>query len=156
MKAKLFLISVLIVFSLLPMGLSMAQDPTGNIGEQPQQYIATVTTSLAQIYEQPSTTSRVIGAASQGNRLPLVEAPSAGDEWYLVELRSTALGWIPAADVSVELFEPPAILAPDSATLYITLDTSPGMFDRVGTLFTVLNAGSEGAFIGDEINSLLE
>ncbi|RMG69799.1 MAG: DUF3352 domain-containing protein, partial [Chloroflexi bacterium] len=73
-----------------------------------------------------------------------------------VELRSTALGWIPAADVSVELFEPPAILAPDSATLYITLDTSPGMFDRVGTLFTVLNAGSEGAFIGDEINSLLE
>lgn len=156
MKSKLFLGFLLAAISLLPIGFSFAQDPTGNVIDVEERYIATVTTSVAEIYEQPSTASAIVAAASLGNRLPLVEAPADGDAFYLVELRSTVQGYVSAANVSVELFEAPAVLAPDSATLYITLDTSPGMFDNVGTLFTVLNAGSEGAFIGDEINSLLE
>lgn len=156
MKTKLLLVVVLGALLLLPAGIGMAQDPTGNIEENQERYIATVTSSIAEVYAEPSTGAQIIAAASLGNRLPLVEAPAAGDEWYLVELRSTAQGYVSAANVSVELFEPPAILAPDSATLYITLDTSPGMFDRVDTLFTVLNAGNEGAFIGDEIDSLLQ
>lgn len=156
MKSKLVLGFLLVAISLLPIGYSFAQDPTGSVSDVEERYIATVTTSITEIYEQPSTSSSVLAAASLGNRLPLVEAPEDGDEFYLVELRSTVQGYVSAANVSVELFETPAVLAPDSATLYITLDTSPGMFDRVGTLYTVLNAGSEGAFIGDEINSLLE
>lgn len=117
--------------------------------------LAVVAVSSAEIFQEPdpaSPLSTFTPTRSQGTRMVIVDQV---DGWYQVQLRTAELAWVRMADVGVEPYISPATLIPSDAPFYVTLDISPGFFNRIGALYAILNGSPEEQAISTQVDDML-
>lgn len=98
---------------------------------QLREYIAVVRSDVAPIYANPDANSVRVYALTSGTRVPVI---SRSGDWYQLALRVGLNGWVAADGVAIERYVPPTTLLPQDTALYLSLDTSPLMFDRLGEM----------------------
>lgn len=157
MSAKLTaFILFFILLSALSVGSSFANEAPTYIDLTGQNLMATVTVPSANLRFGPSVNDRVVYGAVNGTRLSVLGATGTdADRWFLIQRTTSDTAWVSAQVVQVERAQLAADLAPDISTMYISLDTSPGFFDRLDNLFTIYNNGFRGLSASGDIDRMI-
>ncbi len=98
----------------------------------------------------PGTQFEHIGRVGRGIRLPVIEYVEDNGGWYHVMLRSAQDAWVASWYVVEEPVVFTSQLAPISSTLFISVDTRPGVFDRLSMverldeMLTIFNGSDAG------------
>jgi Tol biopolymer transport system component/SH3-like domain-containing protein len=153
MKKRFASILILVMLLILP-ALALAQDnsPGSNVKDI-DHFVAVVSVDRANLRTGPSLGHSVVGQVTLGTQLP-IQTISEDGNWYYVEKRNSQRVWISSSVVTLKQFDPASALAPANTALYISLDTSPGMFDRMEDMFTIFSNTSTPV-MSDELNRLL-
>jgi len=117
---------------------------------------ATVVTSQVNLRSGPSENYPVVAHAHQGMHLPVLAMAGDVNGWYEVEPTSGVKGWVASWVVTVGAAEQSDMLAPSKSTMYISVDTSPGFFNRMSDLYTVMNGAAGGTGLGLEFQGNIE
>jgi hypothetical protein len=145
-----------ILLSALSVGSSFANEAPTYIDLTGQNLMATVTVPSANLRFGPSVNDRVVYGAANGTRLSVLGASgTSADRWFLIQRTTGDTAWVSAQVVQVERAQIAADLAPDISTMYISLDTSPGFFDRLDDLFTIYNNGFRGLSASGDIDRMI-
>lgn len=149
-------ILMFILLSALSVGSSFANEAPTYIDLTGQNLMATVTVPSANLRFGPSVNDRVVYGAANGTRLSVLGASgTSADRWFLIQRTTGDTAWVSAQVVQVERAQIAADLAPDISTMYISLDTSPGFFDRLDDLFTIYNNGFRGLSASGDIDRMI-
>jgi len=133
---------------------AFADDSPTVVNLENQHLQATVVSSQVNLRSGPGENYAIVARARQGIRLPVLAMAGDVNGWYEVEASSSQKGWVASWVVNVAAAEQSDSLAPAKSTLYISVDTSPGFFNRMSDLYTVMNGANGGnglslAFQGD-------
>lgn len=154
-KRIVFILGFILLSALLA-GSTFANEAPAYIDLTGQNLMATVTVSSANLRAGPSTNDRVIAGAPSGLRLSVLGATGTGsNRWFLIQRTTSETAWVSSQVVQVERARIAADLAPDISTLYISLDTSPGFFNRLDNLFTIYNNGLRGLSVSGDIDRMI-
>jgi putative component of toxin-antitoxin plasmid stabilization module len=133
-----------------------ANEPLEVVDLSGQHLFATVTVPSANLRTQPSLNGSVRFGAVQGARFSVLGATGSGDNrWFLIQRTTSDTAWVSASVVQVGRASIAADFAPEISTMYISLDTSPGFFDRLDELFTIYNNGFGGISARGDIDQLI-
>ncbi len=148
------LLLVLLVLSLGWSTVAFADDSPSVVNLENQHLQATVVSNQVNLRSGPGENYAIVAHARQGVRLPVFAMAGDINGWYEVEPTSGQKAWVASWVVNVAAAQQSNMLAPSKSTLYISVDTSPGFFDRMSDLYTVMNGSSGGnglslAFQGD-------
>lgn len=153
---RIVFISIFILLSVSLIGSTLANEAPTYIDLTGQNLMATVTVPSANLRSGPSTNDRVLFGAVNGTRLSVLGATGTGsDRWFLIQRTTSDTAWVSAQVVQVERARIAADLAPDISTLYISIDTSPGFFNRLDDLFTVYNNGFRGLSVSTDVDRMI-
>lgn len=157
MSAKrIAFILIFILLSALLAGSTFANEAPTYIDLTGQNLMATVTVPSANLRSGPSTHDRVVYGAANGTRLTVLGAAGTGaDRWFLIQRTTSDTAWVSAQVVQVERAQIAADLAPDISTMYISLDTSPGFFNRMDDLLTIYNNGFRGLSASGDVDRMI-
>jgi uncharacterized protein YgiM (DUF1202 family) len=145
-----------ILLSALLAGSTFANEAPTYIDLTGQNLMATVTVPSANLRSGPSTNDRVVYGALNGTRLTVLGAAGTGaDRWFLIQRTTSDTAWVSAQVVQVERAQIAADLAPDISTMYISLDTSPGFFNRMDDLLTIYNNGFRGLSASGDVDRMI-
>lgn len=92
------------------------------------------------------------GEVLRGRRLPLT---SRTGDWYEIVLRNAQTAWIAASAITVEPYIPPSILLPAETPLYFSLDTRPGLFNRMEEMLLIMGTPPETATVPGAFRDML-
>jgi hypothetical protein len=121
-----------------------------------QRLLATIDVDSANLRSGPGTSYTVIGGAVSGARLSILGMSGIGeDTWYLVQKTTSEEAWVSTSVVQIEQVELAAEYAPDISTMYISIDTSPGFYNRLDELFTIYNRGFGGMSVRGDIDDMI-
>ena len=110
----------------------------------------------------PGTQFDRVGRAGRGLRLPVIEYIEDNGGWYNVMLRSANDAWVASWLVVEEPLAHTSQLAPIGSTLFISLDTRPGVFDRLSMverldeMLTIFNGTDAGGTSHDYFTRLVQ
>lgn len=145
-----------ILLSALLVGSTLANEVPNYIDLTGQNLMATVTVPSANLRSGPSTNDRVVFGAANGTRLSVLGATGTGaDRWFLIQRTTSDTAWVSAQVVQVERARIAADLAPDISTMYISLDTRPGFFNRMDELLTIYNNGFRGLSASGDVDRMI-
>jgi hypothetical protein len=145
-----------ILLSALIASSTFANEAPAYIDLTGQNLMATVTVPSANLRSGPSINDRVVYGAVNGTRLPVLGAVGSGaDRWFLIQRTTSDTAWVSAQVVRVERARLAADLAPDISTMYISLDTSPGFFNRMDELFTIYTNGFRGLSASSDVDRMI-
>ncbi|MBI1255862.1 MAG: DUF3352 domain-containing protein [Chloroflexi bacterium] len=122
--------------------IAFADDSPTVVNLESQHLQATVLSNQVNLRSGPGQNYAVVARVHQGLRLPILAMAGDVNGWYEVEPTSGQKAWVASWVVNVAAEEQSDMLAPSKSTLYISVDTSPGFFDRMSDLYTVMNGGS--------------
>jgi hypothetical protein len=157
-KKHLAILSILLLLTLVWSGSVFADDNAAYTDLTGQNLLATVIVPQANLRSGPGENYEILGSLSPGVRLPILGMSGDVNGWYLVQRPTSETAWVASWIVNVSQAQASATLAPAASTLYISLDTSPGFYERLGDVLNV--AGSSGLATGfqgdiDQMLSLL-
>lgn len=155
MKKHLAILSFLLLLTLVWSGAAFAVDNAAYVDLTGQNLLATVIVPQANLRSGPGETYEVLGSLTQGVRLPILGMSGDVNGWYLVQRPTSETAWVASWIVNVVQAQASATLAPSASTLYISLDTSPGFYERLGDLLNVYGGSSLGVGFQGDIDQML-
>lgn len=153
-KARL-LIFIAVLITLLS-GAVQAEDTPAFVDLTDENLIGTLSVDYANLRSGPGTANNIVGSINATTRLSIVGMlEQNGERWYMIELPSSQRAWVAGWLLQVQPGEISASLVPQSSTLYISLDTRPGIFERIDDLFTIYNGGASSISIKGDIDRMI-
>lgn len=155
MKKHLVILSLLLLLTLVWSGTAHAVDNAAYIDLSGQNLMATAIVPQANLRSGPGENYEILGTLSTGMRLPILGMSGDVNGWYLVQRPTSETAWVASWIVNVSQAQVSATLAPAASTLYISLDTSPGFYDRLDDLLSVAGSSGLGAAFQGDIDQML-
>jgi uncharacterized protein YgiM (DUF1202 family) len=154
-KKLLAILGLLLLLSLGWSSVTLADDTAAYIDLAGQNLQATVIVPQANLRSGPGENYAVLGAVTTGTRMSVLGMSGDVNGWYLIQQPTSETAWVASWIVNVSQAQVSATLAPAASTLYISLDTSPGFYERLGDVLNVYGGSGLGVGFQGDIDQML-